>query len=253
MFSDYKAQIDQILKNTEKEEANNTPDRIAAAAMYKIMIGAISKFVEKESCSSPEFDAALSLEWKSAGRMLKYIWSKAEKMALRHGQMASCCLTEEAVYAWAREYYFLDDREAVMKERAEKAEAEQKRKEAKEKEAQYKKRALEILSKQSGWDTLSDGEKKKKITAKIKSLKTSDSRKSNKSAAKTIATHSGPAKSSAVPMTVDEKENAAPDEPRVQNNSRGICVTENPVELEMELANTLDGQMNLFNLLQGGE
>ena len=38
MFSDYKTQIDQILKNTEKEEANNIPDRIAAAAMYKIMI-----------------------------------------------------------------------------------------------------------------------------------------------------------------------------------------------------------------------
>ena len=239
MLSDYKAQIEQILKNTEKEEANNTPDRIAAAAMYKIMIGAISKFVEKESCSNPEFDAALSLEWKSAGRMLKYIWSKAEKMALRHGQMASCCLTEEAVYAWAREYYFLDDREAVMKERAEKAKAEQKQKEAKEKEAQYKKRALEILSKQSGWDTLSDGEKKKKITAKIKSLKTSDSRKSNKSTAK----------SSAVSPVADEKENAAPDEPQVQDNSPEICVTENSVELEMELANTLDGQMNLFTLL----
>ena len=207
--------------------------------MYKIMIGAISKFVEKESCSNPEFDAALSLEWKSAGRMLKHIWSNAEKMALRHGQIASCCLTKEVVYAWAREYYLLDDREAVMKEKAEKAKAEQKQKEAKEKEAQYEKRALDILSKQSGWDDLSDGEKKKKIASKIKSLKTSDSRKSNKSTAK----------SSAVSSVVDEKENAAPDEPQVQDNSSEICVTENSVEIEMELANTLDGQMNLFTLL----
>lgn len=239
MLTDYKAQIDQILKNTEKEEANNTSDKIAAVAMYKIMIGAISKFVEKESCSNPEFDAALSLEWKSAGRMLKHIWSNAEKMALRHGQIASCCLTKEVVYAWAREYYLLDDREAVMKEKAEKAKAEQKQKEAKEKEAQYEKRALDILSKQSGWDDLSDGEKKKKIASKIKSLKTSDSRKSDKSTAK----------SSAVSSVVDEKENAAPDESQVQDNSPEICVTENSVELEMELANTLDGQMNLFTLL----
>ncbi|MDE6055098.1 MAG: PcfK-like family protein [Lachnospiraceae bacterium] len=243
MISDYKAQIDQILKNTEKEEANNTSDKIAAVATYKIMIGAISKFIEKESCSNPEFDAALSLEWKSAGRMLKHIWSNAEKMALRHGQIASCCLTEEVVYAWAREYYFLDDREAVMKERAEKAKAEQKQKEAKEKESQYEKRALDILSKQSGWDDLSDEEKKKKIASKIKSLKTSDSRKSNKSTAK----------SSAVSPAIDEKEDAAPGESQDQDNSSEICVTEASVELEMELANTLDGQMNLFTLLQGGE
>ena len=221
--------------------------------MYKIMIGAISKFVEKESCSNPEFDAALSLEWKSAGRMLKHIWSNAEKMALRHGQIASCCLTKEVVYAWAREYYLLDDREAVMKEKAEKAKAEQKQKEAKEKEAQYEKRALDILSKQSGWDDLSDEEKKKKITAKIKSLKTSDSRKSKKPDAKTIATHGEPAKNNDVSPAVDEKENAAPGESQDQDNSSEICVTEASVELEMELANTLDGQMNLFNLLQGGE
>ena len=127
MYSDYRLQIDQILEDTEKEEVNNSQDKIAAVAMYKIMVGAIGKFIEKESFSDPEFDAALSLDWKNAGRMLKYIWSKAEKMALRHGQTASCCLTEEAVYAWVREYYFLDDREMVMEERAKKAEAGRKR------------------------------------------------------------------------------------------------------------------------------
>lgn len=36
MFSDYKTQIDKILENTEKEEAHNSPDKIAAVAMYKI-------------------------------------------------------------------------------------------------------------------------------------------------------------------------------------------------------------------------
>lgn len=82
MYSDYRLQIDQILEDTEKEEANNSQDKIAAVAMYKIMVGAIGKFIEKESCSDPKFDAALSLDWKNAGRMLKYIWSKAEKMAL---------------------------------------------------------------------------------------------------------------------------------------------------------------------------
>lgn len=162
MFSDYKIQIDQILKNTEKEKNNNSQDKIAAVAMYKIMAGAISKFIEKESRSDPEFDAALSLDWKSAGRMLKYIWSKAEKMALTHGSVAACCLAEEAVYAWVREYYFLDDREAVMEERAKKAEAAQKQKEAKEKEAGYRKTALDILSKQGGWNDLLMRRKRRK-------------------------------------------------------------------------------------------
>lgn len=247
MFSDYKTQIDKILENTEKEESHNSPDKIAAAAMYKIMTGAITKFIEKESCNNPEFDAALSLEWKSAGRMLKYIWSKAEKMALRHGQTASCCLTEEVVYAWVQEYYFLDDREAVMEERAKRAAAEQKQKEAEAKEAQYRKNALDILSKQSGWADLPDEEKKKKLTSKIKSLKKRDSDKSTKSNAKTIAVHSGPAKDSAVSMSVCEKADSVSGES--QNNCSETATTGNSGELEMEYADTLDGQMNLFNLI----
>lgn len=247
MFSDYKTQIDKILENTEKEEAHNSPDKIAAVAMYKIMTGAITKFIEKESCSNPKFDAALSLEWKSAGRMLKYIWSKAEKMALRHGQTASCCLTEEVVYAWVHEYYFLDDREAVMEERAKRATAEQKRKEAEAKEAQYRQNALEILSKQSGWADLPDAEKEKKITSKIKSLRKKDSDKSKKSTVKTTAVHSEPAKDSAVSIAVCEKEGSVSGE--LQNNYSETATTGNSVELEMEFANTLDGQMNLFNLI----
>lgn len=247
MFSDYKTQIDKILENTEKEEAHNSSDKIAAAAMYKIMTGAISKFIEKESCNNPEFDAALSLEWKSAGRMLKYIWSKAEKMALRHGQTASCCLREEVVYAWVQEYYFLDDREAVMEERAKRAAAEQKQKEAEAKEAQYRKNALDILSKQSGWADLPDEQKEKKITSKIKLLKKKDSDRPKKTTAKTIAAHSGPAKDSAVSMEVCEKTDSVSGES--QNNCSETATTGNSVELEMEFADTLDGQMNLFNLI----
>lgn len=247
MFSDYKTQIDQILKNTEKEEANNSQEKITAIAMYRIMIGAISKFIEKESYNNSEFDAALSLEWKNAGRMLKYIWSKAEKLALRHGHAASCCLTEEVVYAWVHEYYFLDDREAVMEERAKRAASEQKQKEAKAKEAQYRKNALDILSKQSGWDDLPDEEKKKKLTSKIKSLKKKESDKSTKSTAKTIAAHSGPAKDNTVSMEVCEKVDLVSGES--QNNCSETAATRNSVELEIEFADTLDGQMNLFNLI----
>lgn len=247
MFSDYKTQIEQILKNTEKEEANNTQDKIAAVAMYKIMVGAINKYVEQESLSDQKFDAALSLDWKSAGRMLKYIWSNAQKMALKHGSVASCCLTEEVVYAWVREYYFLDDREAVMKERAEHAKEEQKRKEMKAKEAEYQKKALESLSRQSGWNGLSDAEKKKKITARVKSLKASDSRKSSKTAAKTAIVHNESVKDSAISLDIDEKADSAPS--RSQNSVSEIRYSENSVELEMEFADTLDGQLNLFNLV----
>ena len=244
MFSDYKIQIDQILKNTEKEKNNNSQDKIAAVAMYKIMAGAISKFIEKESRSDPEFDAALSLDWKSAGRMLKYIWSKAEKMALTHGSVAACCLAEEAVYAWVREYYFLDDREAVMEERAKKAEAAQKQKEAKEKEAGYRKTALDILSKQGGWNDLPDEEKKKKITAMITSLRKKDS---DKPAKTTAAAHREPARDNAAPSETGGKTDAAPAESR--SNSPEMHFTENSARQENEFANTLDGQINLFNLI----
>lgn len=247
MFLDYKNQIDQILENTEKEEANNTPDKIAAVAMYKIMIGAISKFVEKESCSDQEFDAALSLNWKSAGRMLKYIWLKAEKMAITHGSVASCCLAEEAVYAWVREYYFLDDREAVMEERAKKVEAAQKQKEAKEKEAGYRKTALDILSRQGGWNDLPDEEKKKKLTAKIKSLRKKDSDKPAKTTVAAAAAHREPARDNAAPSETGGKTDKAPAESR--NNSSGVHFTENSARQEIEFANTLDGQINLFNLI----
>ncbi len=247
MFADYKAQIGQILENTEKEKDNQTPDKIAAAAMYKIMAGAISKFVEKESDSDPEFDAALSLDWKSAGRMLKYIWSNAEKMALKQGSMASCCLPEDAVYAWVREYYFLDDRETVMKERAEQEKAEQKRKEAKEKETLYRKKALESLSRQCGWDDLPDAEKNKKITAKVKSLKAGDSRKNTKSAEKAVTSRSKAEKINTATSVTGEKTDTILNES--SDNSPEMGYSKNSIELEMEYANTLEGQMNLFNLL----
>lgn len=247
MFLDYKNQIDQILENTEKEEANNTPDKIAAVAMYKIMIGAVSKFIEKESRSNQEFDAALSLDWKSAGRMLKYIWSKAEKMAITHGSVASCCLAEEAVYAWVREYYFLDDREAVMEEREKKAEAAQKQKEAKEKEAGYRKTALDILSRQGGWNDLPDEEKKKKLTAKIKSLRKKDSDKPAKTTVTAAAAHREPARNNAALSETGGKTDAAPAES--ENNSPKMHFTENSAQQEIEFANTLDGQINLFNLI----
>ncbi len=247
MFSDYRIQMDQILENTEKEKANNSQDKIAAVAMYKIMAGSISKFIEKESRSDQEFDAVLSLDWKSAGRMLKYIWSKAEKMALTHGSVAACCLAEEAVYAWVREYYFLDDREAVMEERAKKAEEAQKQKEAKEKEDGYRKTALDILSRQGGWNDLTDDEKKKKLTAKIKSLRKKDSDKPAKTTAAAAAAHREPARDNAAPSETGGKTDAAPAKSR--NNSPEMHFTENSARQEIEFANTLNGQINLFNLI----
>lgn len=248
MYSDYRLQIDQILEDTEKEEANNSQDKIAAVAMYKIMVGAIGKFIEKESYSDPEFDAALSLDWKNAGRMLKYIWSKAEKMALRHGQTASCCLTEEAVYAWVREYYFLDDREMVMEERAKKAEAGRKRKQRAveaAKEAWYRENAIDLLSKQSGWTDLPDEEKNKKIASKIKSLRKKDNDKPAKSTTKTTACKSARDKDDASETT--GRPDTVADES--QNGNPEMHFTENSIEQEMAFANTLDGQINLFNLI----
>lgn len=133
MFTDYKNQIDNIIKETEKEEKTRTCEEIAKVTMHKLIVGLISKYVEAEAKNDPDFDAALSLEWKNAGRMLKYIWKKAEKFAVRTGNVAMSCLTEETVYAWVNEYYFLDDKEEFEKEQEEQRLAEQRRKEQKEK------------------------------------------------------------------------------------------------------------------------
>lgn len=172
MYTDYKEQIDKIIQNTEKQENDKEKDILAAVTMYKLMIGVLNKYVEKEAQNNPDFNAALSLEWKSADRMLKFIWSKAEKLAIRQNNIASCCIPDDIVYDWINEYYFLDDKDQVLKERQEKAEAEAKKAAEKEEMEQMRKKAIESLSKKADWNEMSEQEKEKKINSKIKSLKT---------------------------------------------------------------------------------
>lgn len=180
MYKDYEDQIRKIMADTEKEEAKSkNKDYLAPLAMFKLMVGAMSKYVEREASENEGFNAALSLEWKSAERMLKFVWKKAQELAVPGKYMgvngAGCCLSDDVVFDWISDYYFLDDKEQVEKERAEaakkKAEAEAKKKEEAEKLKRAREKALEKLSAEDGWNELSDEEKEKKITAEANKIK----------------------------------------------------------------------------------
>ncbi len=182
MYEVYEKQIGKIIVASEKkmmDKKNNKQEPIAPITMYKLIIGAISKYVKKESENNTSFREALGLEWKSAERLLIYIWKKAKELAVPGeylgGQGMGCVIPSTIVYAWINEYYFLDDKEEVEKEEAEKA---RKQKEAEEKaridaelEIKAREKAIEKLSSEEGWDNLSDEEKEKKIVSETRSIK----------------------------------------------------------------------------------
>lgn len=106
MFTTFKEQIEKILTNTEKEalKTKNKADApvFAQITMFKIMVGAITKFVENEASENETFNEALSYEWKSAERLLKFIWGKAKELALP-GNFAgasgsACCIPDDVVW-----------------------------------------------------------------------------------------------------------------------------------------------------------
>lgn len=179
MLSTYKEQISKILADTEekakKDKKNNVP--LAAITMLKVMVGAISKYVEKESAENKAFNDALSLEHKSAQRMLKYVWKQAEGLAMPMAGVNgnACCLPDEIVYGWISEYYLLDDKAEYEKEMAEiarkKAEEEARKKEEAEKEALAREKAIAKLEKEEGWEALSEEEKEKKIKEEARKIK----------------------------------------------------------------------------------
>ena len=190
MFETYKNQISKILEDTEKK--NKKENSLAAVTMLKVMVGAISKYVEKESAENKDFNDALSFEHKSAERMLKYVWKQAEALAVPTigSNEAACCVPGEIVYGWINEYYFLDDKEEYEKEQAEiarkLAEEEARKKEEAEKTALARKKAIEKLEKEDGWEELSEEEKEKKIKEEAIKIKNRIGKKapSKKAAAK---------------------------------------------------------------------
>ena len=113
------------------------------------------------------------------------------------------------------------------------------------KEAWYRENAIDLLSKQSGWADLPDEEKNKKIASKIKSLRKKDNDKPAKSTTKTTACKSARDKDDTSETT--GRPDTVADES--QNGNREMQFTENSIEQEMAFANTLDGQINLFNLI----
>lgn len=76
-----------------------------------------------------EFAKQILLDHKDFNRCYKYITEKVKKAFTDRTECIQ--VNDDTVYAWAVEYYMLDDYEAVMKERAEEAERKRKAEEAK--------------------------------------------------------------------------------------------------------------------------
>lgn len=92
-----------------------------------------------EKAKDPEFAKQIILEHKDFNRCFKYITDRVRKAFARQGECIQ--VDDDTVYAWAVEYYLLDDYEQVMKERAEEAERKRKAEEAKKKAEEKRKKA----------------------------------------------------------------------------------------------------------------
>lgn len=136
---------EQEKRKDEMENIDLSSDM--ALRQYKMMMDTIVSFVEKEATQNSDFCDALSYEWKSAERCLKFINSSARKLAC--GPMLF--VPDDTVYDWIRNYYALDDKAEVEKEIAEaeaRAKAEEERKKA-EAEKKAKKEADEAIKKKA--------------------------------------------------------------------------------------------------------
>lgn len=256
MYNDFETQIQKILEDTEKtiKEGKQSTNKLMTVAMYKILVGAITKFVESESKNDSNFNNALSYNWKSAGRMLKYVFGNAKNIATNVGNNATaCCVPSDVVFAWIKEYYFLDDKEQVEKELKAEAEKQKKAENEKKKEAELKSKAIDVLSRSADWNTLSDKEKEKKINDKIRNLKAAEKRKDNKKTDKSMSIQDTKTTSEFnnnqnvdkiekdIIITSDNKEETK--EYTNSSSENKPYFEMSPVEFEL-----LDGQMTLFDL-----
>lgn len=262
MYNDFDTQIQKILEDTETAIIKGKQDtnKIMTVAMYKILVGAITKFVETESENDPDFNNALSYTWKSAGRMLKFVFGKAKEIATNIGGNGSaCCVPDEVAYAWIREYYFADDKADVEKELKAEAEKKKKAENEKKKETELKAKAIDILSKSADWNTLSDKDKEKKISDKVRNLKAAEKRKENKKTDKTAKTDTSTSVKADMTSSIsDNDENNDTDivissETTADITTDSTTYTEtvsNKPHFEMSSVDLelLDGQMTLFDL-----
>lgn len=184
----FEEQMGVILENTQREQEKAKEPNPKGIEMVKVMVSIITKYVKTEAEGNSSFAESLGYPWKSAERMLKYVWGKAKECATNMQGGMCACVPDDVVFDWINEYYALDDREEVEEELRKEAEAEAKRKAEEEadklmqKEAEEK--ALKKLNKDEEWSTLSEEEQEKKLKAeadKIKSrLKAAAKRKAKK-------------------------------------------------------------------------
>lgn len=168
-----KKEIETIYKTSDTKAT--TLEDVAKTNMLKMMVMSIMKYIEKEADANSDFRERISLEFKNAERMLKYVWGKAKSLATNiDGIGAGCCVPDDVVYDWVSEYYFLDDKAEYEAEieakRKAKEEAERKAKEEEEKKVKAREKAIEKLSKEDGFEELSDEEKEKKIADEVKKI-----------------------------------------------------------------------------------
>lgn len=168
-------QIEKLLNSSDNKDGDNY-QAIAAAQMYKMMLRCIVKYIEQQVKITPEFEKLLTLEWKSAERMLNYVIGKAKSLAINipGANGTACCIPDEMVYDWVYEYYQLDDKAKVEEERRKAAEAKAKKEAEDKKRAENKikarEKAIEKLSVTEGWAEKSEEDKEKEIAKEASSI-----------------------------------------------------------------------------------
>lgn len=249
MIETYKEQIGKIIKRTQEKSANSD-DKFAAVTMFKVMVAAISNYVEREAVANTDFNAALSLEYKSAERMLKYVWRKAQELAIPVNtgsqNLYGSCIPEDIVYDWVSEYYFLDDKkeyEEEQKKILERKQAEEKRKkEEKEKKELARSKALEKLSKEETFSSLSETEKEDLIEKEIKKILPTLNKKRADKKKQALKDAISDAKDTLSKM--EDKSVHTDSEKKVETASENTPFTD-----KIEVA---DDQFTLFDLMGGG-
>ena len=254
-------QIQAILDATEKKigEKNEAVgdiqyfQQLTAVQMCKVMVNAIVKYIEKQVAKTPDFEKLLNLEYKSAERMLKYVFGKAKALASPMANGMAACVPDEVVYDWVYEYYKLDDKAEYEEEQKKIAEAKAK-KEAEEKakaenKIKAREKAIKKLETSEGWAELSEEEKEKLISKEASDIEYKLNREIGKEKKPKLTSAKKPSKKTSKKEEVKAEESAeTPTEEATEDNTEEPTPAPAGTVETPELSSDANGQLSLFDI-----